>query len=109
VQRVEAKIQNLAIAYIPTQRIAAVYPDLRPGDIVAIATDIPGLDVTHTGFAYRQANGRFGLIHASPAGAVVIAPDLQAYTTRVDRAIGIMVARPVQPLSRSIVPESAPR
>jgi hypothetical protein len=95
IQQMEAGLQDLKIDYIPTQKIAAIYPQLRSGDIVAIATNIPGLDVTHTGLAYRQANGRFGLIHASPIGAVVIAPDLQAYTERVERSVGIIVARPM--------------
>ncbi len=95
VQQMEADLKNLSIDYIPTQKIAAIYPQLRPGDIVAIATNIPGLDVTHTGLAYRRANGKFGLIHASPIGAVVVAPDLQAYTQRVERSVGIIVARPV--------------
>lgn len=95
IQRMEARAQQIPIAYIPTRQIATVYPQLQPGDIVAIATNIPGLDVTHTGLVYRDPQGRVGLIHASPAGAVVIAPDLQTYTSRVDSAIGIMVARPV--------------
>lgn len=97
IQRMEARVQHIPLAYIPTRQIATVYSQLQSGDIVAIATRISGLDVTHTGLVYRDPQGRVGLIHASPAGAVVIAPDLQTYTSRVDSAIGIMVARPVLP------------
>ncbi len=93
-EQMEQGIKLLKLDYIPTDRIAAIYGQLQPGDIVAIATDIAGLDVTHTGLAYRQANGNFGFIHASPVGSVVIAKDLQTYTSRVERAIGIIVARP---------------
>ncbi|HEY9615748.1 MAG TPA: N-acetylmuramoyl-L-alanine amidase-like domain-containing protein [Microcoleaceae cyanobacterium] len=94
IQQVEAQLQPFTFHYIPTDRIQQIYPRLHPGDIIAIATDIPGLDVTHTGIAYRQADDSFGLLHASPSGTVKISPDLQSYVARVDHSIGIMVARP---------------
>ena len=79
--------------YIPTKNIKQTYSKLQPGDIVGVATNIAGLDFTHTGFVYRQPNGKIGLIHASPAGKVVIAPDLQTYVSKVNNAIGIVVSR----------------
>ncbi|MCC0176402.1 DUF1460 domain-containing protein [Waterburya agarophytonicola K14] len=79
--------------YIPTKNIHRVYDRLQPGDIVGVATNIAGLDFTHTGFVYRQPNGKIGLIHASPAGKVAIAPDLQNYVGKVNQAIGIVVSR----------------
>ena len=94
---VEASLQGEALNYIPTARIKEIYQQLQPGDIIGVATSIPGLDVTHTGFVYRQDNGQVGLLHASPAGKVVIAQDLQTYISKVDRAIGIIVARPSKP------------
>lgn len=96
VQR-EAKLDGVTVDYIPTNQIHRVYPQLQPGDIVAIATNIPGLDVTHTGLVYRHPDGNIGLIHASPIGQVTIAPDLQRYVGKVENAIGILVARPVDP------------
>jgi cell wall-associated NlpC family hydrolase len=42
----EGKLANLDIRYIPQDQIATIYPYLQPGDIIATATDIPGLDVT---------------------------------------------------------------
>lgn len=83
--------------YIPTKNIRQVYPQLQPGDIVGVATNIAGLDFTHTGFVYRQDNGGMGLIHASPAGKVVIAQDLQNYIGNVKNAIGIVVTRANKP------------
>jgi hypothetical protein len=93
----EAQLDGLAIDYIPTQQIRRTYPKLQPGDIIAVATNIPGLDVTHTGLVYRQPNGTMGFIHASPAGQVTIARDLETYISKVDRAIGILIARPIDP------------
>ncbi len=80
--------------YIPTAKISGIYPKLQAGDIIAIATAVPGLDVTHTGLLERRADGGVGMIHASPAGAVARANDLQTYVSRVPDAIGIIVARP---------------
>lgn len=83
--------------YIPTKNIRQVYPQLQSGDIIGVATDIAGLDFTHTGFVYHQPDGNLGLIHASPAGKVVIAKDLQNYVGNVKNAIGIVVTRANKP------------
>ena len=94
---IEADLAKTTVNYIPTNRIKSIYSQLKPGDIVAVATDVKGLDVTHTGFVYRNADGNLGLIHASPAGAVTVAYDLQRYISRVESAIGIVVARAKTP------------
>ncbi|MEG4073853.1 DUF1460 domain-containing protein [Microcoleus sp. Pol14C2] len=93
----EAELAKTTVNYIPTNRIKSVYSQLKPGDIVAVATDVKGLDVTHTGLVYRNADGNLGLIHASPAGEVTVAYDLQRYIRRVESAIGIVVARAKTP------------
>jgi len=93
----EKQVNQLPKFYIPTQNIKKVYNKIQAGDIIAIATAIPGLDVTHTGLAIRNADGSIGIIHASPGGEVVIAKDLKTYAAKIDQAIGIMVARPLDP------------
>lgn len=90
---IEAELAKTTVNYIPTNGIKSIYSQLKPGDIVAVATDVKGLDVTHTGFVYRNADGNMGLIHASPAGQVTVAYDLHRYISRVESAIGIVVAR----------------
>lgn len=94
---VEKELAKSTVNYIPTNRIENVYSQLKPGDIVAVATDVKGLDVTHTGLVYRNADGNIGLIHASPAGKVTVAYDLHRYISRVESAIGIVVARAIDP------------
>jgi Protein of unknown function (DUF1460) len=96
IAQVERNLRQLNLTYLPTSRIKSVYSQLKSGDIIAITTNIAGLDVTHTGLVYRQGN-QVGLIHASPAGQVTIATDLQKYVSRVPKAIGIFVVRPVDP------------
>jgi Protein of unknown function (DUF1460) len=97
IQQVEERLQKLPLTYIPTRKLKTTYPKLRAGDIIGVVTSIEGLDTTHTGFIYRSSNGNTGLIHASPAGQVTIAPDLQRYLSRVEKAIGIFVVRPLHP------------
>lgn len=98
----EDKISRLNIDYIPYQQIRNVYSQLKPGDVVAVATEVEGLDVTHTGLVYRLPDGNIGFIHASPAGKVTISRDLHNYIWNVESAIGILVARPADPrMSRS--------
>ena len=94
---IEAELAKTTVNYIPTNLIKSIYSQLKPGDIVAVATDVKGLDVTHTGFVYRNADGNMGLIHASPAGQVTVAYDLHRYISRVESAIGIVVARAKAP------------
>ncbi len=89
----EQELSKLPRFYIPTDQINNIYPKLQSGDIVAIATTVKGLDVTHTGLVFIQSNW-VGLIHASPDGAVKISPDLARYVKAVPDSKGIIVARP---------------
>ncbi|NER29704.1 MAG: DUF1460 domain-containing protein [Symploca sp. SIO1C4] len=93
----EANLDPVSIDYIPHSQIRNTYSLLQPGDIIGIATNISGLDVTHTGLVYRFPDGNLGLIHASPIGEVTIARDLHRYVGNVNNAIGILVARPLDP------------
>jgi hypothetical protein len=92
-----ARQRDRPVRYVPQDSIRAVYDQLRAGDIVAIATSIDGLDVSHTGLVYAHDDGRKGLLHASLSDGVVVSPDLQRYVQTIDHQIGIVVARP-QPL-----------
>jgi hypothetical protein len=90
----EAQLNAVPLNYIPTDQIHHSYNQLQSGDIIGIATTIPGLDVTHTGFINRQPDGRIRLIHASPAGKVTTSQDLHQYVGNIKNAIGILVIRP---------------
>ena len=95
IQTVEAELANLTIYYVPQDRIAEVYDRLQAGDIIATATHIDGLDVTHTGLVYK-AEGQTGLLHASLDDGVKVSPDLQSYVQNIKSQIGIIVARPLE-------------
>ncbi|NMF56788.1 N-acetylmuramoyl-L-alanine amidase-like domain-containing protein [Pseudanabaena yagii] len=93
-KRMELEMRSQPLRYIPSHKIHSIYPSLKSGDIIAVVTDIKGLDTTHTGLVYLTPKNT-SFIHASPSGKVKISPDLQRYVERVDHAIGIMVARPI--------------
>lgn len=100
--RAEADLAGLDLVYIPEADIEAGYAAMQPGDVVAMATSIGGLDVTHTGFAHvaagRAAERRVGFMHASlTADAVKVSPDLAAYVAGIRNQVGIIVARPTDP------------
>lgn len=101
IQQVEAGLEDHGIFYVPQDQIRSVYDQLRAGDIIATATGIDGLDVTHTGFVYKHADGRTGFLHASLSGEVKISDDLADYVNGVKAQTGIIVARPLAKSAQS--------
>jgi Protein of unknown function (DUF1460) len=95
IQQVEARLNKRHLSFIPTASIRNLYPQLQSGDIVAVVTSVPGLDVTHTGLIERRGDSTIGVIHASPGRTVQRALDLQTYVSRVQMSIGIFVVRPL--------------
>lgn len=92
----ESRLNNQSIYYLPGEQVADIEKLLQDGDIIALATSIEGLDVTHTGFAYRNSNGRIHLLHASSSGEVEISKKpLTEYLKGVKSNTGIIVARPL--------------
>ena len=95
---VEKELSDDPICILPREEVAAREALIQDGDIIALATDIDGLDVTHTGLAIRMETGRIHLLHASTVGEVVISEEpLSEYLKGIKRNIGIIVARPVAP------------
>ena len=96
IRQMEADLEDLELFYVPQDRIDAVYDQLQAGDIIATATDIGGLDVTHSGLVYKGDDGATGFLHASTSGGVKVSPDLQEYVLNNKSQIGIVVARPLE-------------
>jgi hypothetical protein len=65
--------------------------------VLAFATAIPGLDVTHSALAYRTGDGVLRVLHAPLSGGVVeiTRTTLPEYVAAIRRATGILVARPL--------------
>ncbi|HUQ47168.1 MAG TPA: N-acetylmuramoyl-L-alanine amidase-like domain-containing protein [Gemmatimonadaceae bacterium] len=81
---------------IPKDRIPSIVDKLQTGDVLAFATSIAGIDVTHSAYAYRRADGVMGVLHAPlSGGAVEISrKSLPDYVAAIKTSTGILVARP---------------
>ncbi len=93
---VERTISRHHRRVIPTKRIPEVVNLIETGDVLAFATEIPGLDVTHAAFAYRDRDNALRVLHAPLSGGVVevTRATLPEYVAAIRRSTGIMVARP---------------
>jgi hypothetical protein len=99
IQDVEANLNRTRRYVLPNDKVAAILPLLQPGDIVAFATDIDGLDVVHTGLIDRLPNGEVHLLHAPEPGQPVVIgkKPLIEYLTLFPHHVGLMIARPLPP------------
>ena len=94
---IERRLDGHPRRVIPTKRIPQIVDRIESGDVLAFATEIPGLDVTHTAFAYRDGDGILRVLHAPLSGGVVeiTKATLPEYVSAIRRSTGILVARPV--------------
>ena len=72
IENIEKALSGQVIHYIPKNKL----PDngfswIKNGDIIAITTNIPGLDVIHLGIAYYE-KGILKLLHASSTRKMVV-------------------------------------
>jgi hypothetical protein len=100
---IEHRLDGRPRRVIPTERIPEVADRIETGDVLAFATAIAGLDVTHAAFAYRDAEGILRVLHAPLSGGVVevTRATLPEYVAAIRRSIGILVARPLRGATRS--------
>jgi len=80
--------------YLPKDQIADKASYIQHGDLLALTTQLNGLDVVHVGFAYKK-NGALHLLHAGTGSMQVeiSAQPLAAYMETKKIQTGIMVAR----------------
>ena len=94
---VERQLDRLPRRVVTPARIPEVAASIRTGDVLAFATSIPGLDVTHAAFAYRDRADVLRVLHAPLSGGVVeiTGATLPEYVAAIRRCTGILVARPL--------------
>lgn len=95
IQVSETQLNNRPMYFLPRNKIASQEHLIRSGDIIALTTSINGLDITHTGIATQEADGRIHLLHASTGSMEVEVSDLPLadYLNKINKNTGIMVAR----------------
>jgi hypothetical protein len=97
IEAVERRLGGRPRLVVPSARIPHVADRIETGDVVAFATAIPGLDVTHAAFAHRDPAGVLRVLHAPLSGGTVevTRTTLPEYVAAIRRATGILVARPL--------------
>jgi len=82
---------------VPTERIDIISERIQTGDILAFATSIGGLDVSHAAYAYRGGDSVLRVLHAPLSGGVVevTTSTLTQYVRAIRRSTGILVSRPL--------------
>jgi hypothetical protein len=93
----ERRLDTQVRFMIPADRIGRAEDRIESGDVLAFATSIPGLDVSHAAFAYRDSTGTLRVLHAPLSGGAVeiTSATLPEYVANIRRATGILVARPL--------------
>ena len=91
----ERSLDNHPRYMVPAERIPEVVDRIETGDVLAFATAIPGIDVSHAAFAYRDTAGILRVLHAPLSGGAVevTRTTLPEYVTAIRGATGILVAR----------------
>ena len=95
IQKIEEKMNRQNYSFVPKANVKSIENQLLNGDIIAITTNIEGLDITHVGFAIRLQDKRVYLLHASSEFKRVMVTDkpLAEYLAKNKAQTGIMVAR----------------
>ena len=93
----ERRLDGSPRRVIPTKRIPEIVDRIESGDVLGFATEIPGLDVSHAAYAYRDTGGTLRVLHAPLSGGVVeiTRATVPEYVAAIRRATGILVARPL--------------
>ena len=97
----EQRLSSANRTYVPKTKVAGMQEKLRSGDIIAITTSIPGLDVSHTGLVIVKEGKPYYLHAPLSGGAVQVSQgSLAEYLARAGKQTGIIVARPMEPGER---------
>lgn len=99
IAKTEDDINARRTFFLPTAKIADAEQILKTGDIIGLTTHENGLDITHTGMCYRDAEGVLRFLNASSQKAnmkVVLGPRLSDVLKNSKVNDGIMVARPLE-------------
>jgi hypothetical protein len=94
----ERRLDGRPRRVVPSKRIPEVVDRIETGDVLAFATGIAGLDVSHAAFAHRGRDGILRVLHAPLSGGAVAITraTVPEYVSAIRRASGILVARPVR-------------
>jgi hypothetical protein len=96
IKKQEEKINQFSFQFIPKDQLHKCVNLIKSGDIIAITTNIKGLDISHSGFAVWKS-GTLKLLHASSdlKKVVVTKESLTSYLLGNKKQTGVIVLRVV--------------
>ena len=99
IRKQEETINKRTYYYIPKDTVAKVEEKIKSGDLIAITSNVKGLDINHVGIAVRMDDGRIHFMHAPDVGyKVQITPEpLADYLKKFNKDTGIIVLKPLEP------------
>jgi hypothetical protein len=91
----EKEINKRKYYYIPKEKVSAIEDKIQNGDLIAITTNLPGLDIGHVGIAVKESDGRIHFLHAPLSGSKVQISEkpLPEYLAAIKKHTGIIVLR----------------
>jgi len=97
IKSVEDEVNNRTYYYVPKDEVKNIENKIQNGDLIAITTNLKGLDIGHVGVAVKEKTGRIHFMHAPLVGAKVqISEDpLPDYLAKINKHTGIIILRPV--------------
>lgn len=92
IKQQEAAINARTYWYIPKEKVAKMQDKINEGDLIAITTNIKGLDIGHVGIAVKE-QGVTKFLHAPLVGSKVqiSSDDLAGYLAKIKKHTGIIV------------------
>lgn len=91
----EDEINKRTEYYLPKEKLHLFADKVHHGNLIGITTNIPGLDISHTGIAVRMPNNALHYLHAPNVGYKVQITDvpLYEYVAKNKKQTGIIVGR----------------
>lgn len=99
IRKQEESINSREYFYIPKEKVALVEKGIHNGDLIAITSNVKGLDINHVGIAVKMDDGRIHFMHAPNVGYKVQITEipLADYLKKIKTDTGIIVLRALEP------------
>ncbi len=99
IKKQENEISKREYYFIGKSKVSQIENKINNGDLIAFVTNIKGLDISHTGIAFKKNDGRIYLLHTPSAGTKVQITEnpLPEYLRKIKKHTGIIVLRPEEP------------
>ncbi|GAB6283746.1 MAG: DUF1460 domain-containing protein [Ignavibacterium sp.] len=95
IKQQENEINERQYFYIPKEKVSLIEDKIQNGDLIAITTNLEGLDIGHIGIAVKMEDGRIHFMHAPLVGSKVQISQkpLSEYLHGIKKHTGIIVLK----------------